>query len=167
MTRAVTTARISEKLPTLDDAGIEAVAEFVGDVAANGDLPRPLTERELVLIEQSKADFKAGRTFSPDEVRAYIDVGLARRREQRRKARDRPELRKGRKNSAQVFHCHRASRSFSRPSEIGSPDEVWAARTMRRSGLYTSRLHPKRVKVPDLHFPSGFALGRSVRETGQ
>ena len=85
MTRAETIAKITAKLATLDDAGIEAVADFVGDVADNGDLPRPLTERELALIEQSKADFKAGRTLSLDEARARTDAFLAQRRAARAK----------------------------------------------------------------------------------
>ncbi len=85
MDRTETISRITARLATLDDAGVEAVADFVEDVATSDGLPRPLTDRELALIEQSKQDFKAGRTFSPDEARAYIDAGLARRREQRLK----------------------------------------------------------------------------------
>lgn len=85
MTRAETIARITATLATLDDAGIEAVADFASGVASNEDLPRPLTERELALIEQSKADFKAGRTLSLDEARARTDAFLAQRRAARAK----------------------------------------------------------------------------------
>lgn len=82
MDRSETISRITAKLASLDVAAVHAVADFVEDVAASNDLPRPLTERELALIEQSKTDFRAGRTLSIDEARAYIDAGLARRREQ-------------------------------------------------------------------------------------
>jgi hypothetical protein len=48
-------------------------------------LPRTLTPREMALVEQSKADFKAGRTYTVTEARIYIDEALARRRVQRAK----------------------------------------------------------------------------------
>lgn len=41
---------------------------------------RVLTPRELALIEQSKADFAAGRTLSSAEARARTDAFLAARR---------------------------------------------------------------------------------------
>jgi hypothetical protein len=85
MTRAQAIAAINAKLSSLDDDGVMAVASIVEDIAADGDLPRALTARELALIEQSKEDFKAGRTYTVAESRAYIDEALDRRREQRAK----------------------------------------------------------------------------------
>ena len=85
MTRAQAIAAINAKLSSLDDERVQAVAAIVDDIAADGDLPRALTARELALIEQSKEDFKAGRTYTVAESRAYIDEALARRREQRAK----------------------------------------------------------------------------------
>ena len=85
MTRAQTIAAINAKLSSLDDDRVQAVAAIVDDIAADGDLPRALTARELALIEQSKEDFKAGRTYTVAESRAYIDEALTRRREQREK----------------------------------------------------------------------------------
>ncbi len=85
MTRAEAIAAINAKLSSLDDDAVLAVASIVEDIAGDGDLPRALTARELALIEQSKEDFKAGRTFTVAESRAYIDEALARRREQRLK----------------------------------------------------------------------------------
>jgi hypothetical protein len=43
-------------------------------------LPRTLTPREAALIEQSKEDFMAGRTYTVTEARTYVDEALARRR---------------------------------------------------------------------------------------
>ena len=85
MTRPEAIAAIYAKLSSLDDDGVMAVASIVEDIAAAEDLPRALTPRELALIEQSKEDFKAGRTYTVAEARAYIDEALARRREQRAK----------------------------------------------------------------------------------
>ncbi len=85
MTRAEAIATINAKLSTLDDDGVMAVASIVEDLAAESELPRELTDRELALIEQSREDFKAGRTYTVAESRAYIDEALARRREQRAK----------------------------------------------------------------------------------
>ena len=42
--------------------------------------------RETALIEQSKEDFKAGRTYTVTEARAYVSGTLARRRALRTKA---------------------------------------------------------------------------------
>ena len=41
-------------------------------------LPRPLSGRELALLEQSKADFAAGRSYSHAEMIALLDEELAR-----------------------------------------------------------------------------------------
>ena len=44
------------------------------DGNATEEQVRPLTARELALLEQSKADFAAGRTYSVDDVRAHSDA---------------------------------------------------------------------------------------------
>lgn len=80
MTRAEAIATINAKLSSLDDDGIMAVASIVENLAADGELPRALTARELELIEQSKEDFKAGRVVAQDEYRAEMDAFFANRR---------------------------------------------------------------------------------------
>ncbi len=80
MTRAQAIAAINAKLSSLDDERVQAVAAIVDDIAADGDLPRALTARELALIEQSKEDFKAGRVVSQEEYRAEMDAFLSQRR---------------------------------------------------------------------------------------
>ena len=67
---------------------IEAVAKpsglSVSDIqqafATESVLPRPLTTRELDLIEQSKEDFRRGRTRTLSESMSYVDAELDRRR---------------------------------------------------------------------------------------
>ena len=73
MTRTDAIAIINAKLATLDDARVLTIAEIVDDIAADTGSVRSLTERELALVEQSKADFAAGRTYSIEEVRAHSD----------------------------------------------------------------------------------------------
>jgi len=77
MTRTEAIAVINAKLASLDDERVLAVAEIVDDIAADTGADtgavRELTARELTLLEQSKADFAAGRTYSIDEVRAHSD----------------------------------------------------------------------------------------------
>jgi hypothetical protein len=79
MTRTEAIATITAKLGALDDERLQAVVEIVDDIATNEAL-RPLTARELALLDQSKADFKEGRTLSLDEARARTDAYLAERR---------------------------------------------------------------------------------------
>ena len=52
------------------------VADIVQDMDTASTLPRKLTARELEMIEQSKADFREGRTNSLDEARARSDAFL-------------------------------------------------------------------------------------------
>ena len=85
MTRTEAIATITAKLASLDDERLRAVAEIVDDVAAD-EAFRPLTARELELLEQSKADFAAGRTLTLAEARARTDAALAERRALRSKA---------------------------------------------------------------------------------
>ncbi len=73
-------AIITAKLASLDDERVQKVAEIVEDIAAGDGMLRQLTAIELALVEQSKADFKSGRTLSIDEARARTDAFLAQRR---------------------------------------------------------------------------------------
>lgn len=73
MTRIEAIAVMNAKLATLDEERVLAVAEIVEEIAGGTGAVRDLTARELELLEQSKADFAAGRTFSDDEVRAHTD----------------------------------------------------------------------------------------------
>ena len=84
MTRTEAIAIINAKLASRDDERVLTVADFVQDIETASTLPRQLTAKELDLIEQSKEDFRAGRTYAADEVRTYIEFD--RRREQRAKA---------------------------------------------------------------------------------
>lgn len=82
MTRSEAIAIINAELAACDDARLLEIAEMVSAMggADASRLPRDLTARELALIEQSKEDFKAGRTMTLDEVSAFVDAGLAARR---------------------------------------------------------------------------------------
>ena len=73
MTRTEAIAVINAKLAALDDERLQTVAEIVDDIAADTGPVRDLSARELALLEQSKADFAAGRTYSVEEVRAHSD----------------------------------------------------------------------------------------------
>lgn len=74
MTRTEAIAFITAKLALLDDERVLTIAETFDDIAADASPVRQLTQRELDLLEQSKADFAAGRTYSLDEVRAHSDA---------------------------------------------------------------------------------------------
>ena len=80
MTRDHAIAIINETLPSLDDEQVQAVADIAKSMAADDGLPRELTPRELALTEQSKEDFKAGRTYTLDEMDAYLDAVVAERK---------------------------------------------------------------------------------------
>ena len=78
MTRTAAIAIIDKALPSADEATLAAVAELLRTAGAEASvLPRALTARELALIEQSKEDFRHGRTLSAAETRASIDEALA------------------------------------------------------------------------------------------
>ena len=78
MTRSDAIALITAKLESLDDERLRAVADaVVGMDEQASSLPRPLTARELDLIEQSKDDFRAGRTYSIAEARAESNAFIA------------------------------------------------------------------------------------------
>ena len=76
MTRAEAIALISRKLAAFDDERGMTVADIVPDMDTAVVLPRKLADRELALIEQSKADFRNGRTYPIDEVRAHSDAQI-------------------------------------------------------------------------------------------
>lgn len=78
MTRTEAIAIIERALPIADETTLAAAAALLQSAQAEPSiLPRALTARELELIEQSKADFAAGRTMSSAEARASIDESLA------------------------------------------------------------------------------------------
>ena len=79
MTRTEAMTQIAERLQALDDDSVQAVVDFVSAMPAADDLLRALTPRELELIEQSKEDFRLGRTYTLDEMDAYLDQAAARR----------------------------------------------------------------------------------------
>ena len=83
MNREDAIAIITSQLASLDDEEVQAVAGMVQSMAdeeresTESVLPRELTARELALIEQSKEDFRLGRTYSSDEARAITADFLA------------------------------------------------------------------------------------------
>jgi hypothetical protein len=78
MTRTEAIAIIERALPIADETMLAAAAALLQSALAEPSiLPRPLSARELELIEQSKADFAAGRTMSSADARASIDAALA------------------------------------------------------------------------------------------
>ena len=94
MTRTEAIATISRHLEAADDALLEAVAANLEDkplptmtvgealeaFPSDSVLPRPLTARELALIEQAKEDFRLGRTHTLEESEALLEAELDRRR---------------------------------------------------------------------------------------
>lgn len=77
MTRTEAIAIIEKALPSADEATLAAAAElFQATQAEPSVLPRALTARELELIEQSKEDFRQGRTLTSAEARTSIDEAL-------------------------------------------------------------------------------------------
>ena len=80
MIRTQALAIIEATLPTLDDADASKLAEIAQSLA-HARLGEPMqqrrwTDEELAGIERSKADFAAGRTYTPDEARALSDAFL-------------------------------------------------------------------------------------------
>ena len=94
MTRSEAIATINKHLEAADDTLLEAVAanlegrplptmtvgEALETFPSESVLPRPLTTKELALIEQAKSDFLLGRTHTLDESEAMLDAELDRRR---------------------------------------------------------------------------------------
>jgi len=78
MTRTEALASIAASLDTMED---EDVIEFAEKLASKASiLPRELTDDELALIEQSREDFRLGRTMSLEEAEAETIAFLAERR---------------------------------------------------------------------------------------
>jgi hypothetical protein len=77
MTRSQAIAIIKETLASLDDEGVETVAEFVQSMGRPLDMSQ-LTPEELAGIERSKADFREGRTVSLEEYRCEMDAFMQR-----------------------------------------------------------------------------------------
>jgi hypothetical protein len=68
---------INARLATLDDARVQTAAEII-DVRAGAAAPLlSLTACELALVEQSKDDFRHGRTLTSDEYHADMTAFLA------------------------------------------------------------------------------------------
>ena len=78
-TRTQAIATITAKLASLDDAQVRALAEIAEAIDQEPQPVRALSERERALLDQSKADFAAGRSTSLAESIAYVDAQLARR----------------------------------------------------------------------------------------
>ncbi len=76
MTRSEALAIIEAALPALDDARVEKLAEMARALAEPQPVLRKLTAEELALIEQSKEDFRLGRTLTMEEARAGTDAFL-------------------------------------------------------------------------------------------
>ncbi len=76
MTGAETIARINAKLQDFDDEAVQAVVDLVQEIGKAGKLPRRFTDRERELIEQSKADFREGQTYSLEEAKARSNAFL-------------------------------------------------------------------------------------------
>ena len=77
MTKMETIAEITAKLETLDEGELQELREVIDTWADDEFLPRPLTDEELALIEQSKEDFRLGRTLSAEEFKADIKEFVA------------------------------------------------------------------------------------------
>ncbi len=74
----LTAAVARGRFASLEEAAQTMVAEFIADDDDDGsDDFRELTEEELALIEQSKEDFRLGRTMSLDEAEAETKAFLA------------------------------------------------------------------------------------------
>jgi hypothetical protein len=76
MIRAEAIAFITTKLPSIDDEGVMAIADIVQSIEVPDSHVRELTPHELALLEQSKDDFKNGRTYTLDQARAMTDEFL-------------------------------------------------------------------------------------------
>jgi hypothetical protein len=98
MTRTEAITIITNALQDVDDSTLEAAAAHIATVAKPSELtvadikrafatksvlPRPLTTRELELVEQSKEDFRLGRTRTLSESMAHVDAELEHRRRMR------------------------------------------------------------------------------------
>ena len=79
MNRAKAIEHILSQLEAVDDETLDAVAELLSERSTARTLPRPLTTREFELIEQSKTDFREGRTMTLSESRKHVHDKVRRR----------------------------------------------------------------------------------------
>ncbi len=79
MTRTEAIAVITAKLASLDDERVQTVADMVQSMQDDVKSVRRLSTRERALLEQSKSDFSAGRSYSLEESKNFVDGRLARR----------------------------------------------------------------------------------------
>ena len=77
MTRTEAIAVINAKLAALDDQRLQTVADIVDGIANDSGTVRQLTPQDLALIEQSKEDFRQGRTLNAHEYHADMAAFLA------------------------------------------------------------------------------------------
>lgn len=78
MTRTEAIAIITATLPKLDDARVAELAQLV-QAAAEPTTPfRDLTDAERAGLASAVEDFKAGRTFTPEQYRSEMDDFMAR-----------------------------------------------------------------------------------------
>lgn len=80
MTRAEAIAIIEKGLAEADDDTLERAADVFREAGIGSVLGRPLSDREKALIEQSKADFVAGRWLTQDQLDAKLDALFERHR---------------------------------------------------------------------------------------
>ena len=83
MSRDEAIAILNATIARLPDDKVEALAEVARSLA-NQTPPAPvLGATDLAAIERAKDDFRAGRTYTPQEARAYLDAAAQRRRAER------------------------------------------------------------------------------------
>jgi polyphosphate kinase len=75
MTREQVLENITHTLASFDDARVITVQDILQEMAREEEL-RVLSERELSQIEQSKEDFRLGRTMNGTDVRAAVAAAL-------------------------------------------------------------------------------------------
>lgn len=72
MTRDQAIAAITQRLPSLDDEHVRVVASIVCQLDETSALGRRLTPEEFALVEQSKEDFRTGRTLTLEDYEAEM-----------------------------------------------------------------------------------------------
>ena len=78
MTRTEAIAIITATLPKLDDARVADLAELVQAAAAPATPFRDLSEEERAGLAAAVEDFKAGRTYTPEQYCAEMNDFMAR-----------------------------------------------------------------------------------------
>lgn len=74
MTRAEAIAIIERGLAEADDDTLERAADVFREAGLGSVLGRELSEREKALLEQSKADFAAGRWLTQEQLDVNLDA---------------------------------------------------------------------------------------------